>query len=151
MTDHSAEFRRCLSECDVVAIRKLSNHVFPNAPQPTNDKEALATIHYARTQSKWMDLRLRAYSHRWLVDQGYPSALPDELRPRAERMYPIIVEGVGIATKTTEPAAKLIRQAMSDAVQDAYASKQTDPLFIKQRMIEARGKTIRRLFGYGVP
>jgi hypothetical protein len=146
VTDHSVELRRCLSECDVVAIRKLSSHVFPNAPQPTSDKEALATIHYARTQSEWMKLYLRAYSHSWLLDHGLPSGLPDELKPKAERMYPRVVEGVGIAVKPSV-ASSLISKAMSDAVADAYAEGKTESSFVKSRILEARHNIKKKLFG----
>lgn len=151
MTDHSAEFRRCLSECDIVAIRKLSSYVFPDAPQPLNDQEALATIHYARTQSVWLDLRSRAYSHSWLLDHDLPSALPDELKPRAERMYPRVVEGVGIAVKVSSdwlrPVAKIIHKAMTNAVMEAYTDRRTESWFIKTRIMEARSNAVKTLLG----
>src|SRR6266576_2926507 len=99
MPEHSTEFRRCLVECDIVAIRKLWQHIAPHLHQPTTHHEAETTIHRTRTEMATMPFRLRAYSHRWLVDQGYPSGLPDKDRPRAERMYPTVVEGVGIAVK----------------------------------------------------
>src|ERR1044072_6980895 len=89
--------RRCLEECDVAGIRALWAQIPPGMPQPHTDAEALATIHRARTEANSIALRLRAYSHRWLEDRGLPSGLPDELRPRAERMYPRVVDGVGIS------------------------------------------------------
>lgn len=153
--DHHLEFRRCLSECDVTAIRKLWRHIYPNLHQPSSDSETLATIHLARTQSVWLDIKSRAYSHNWLLDHGLPSALPDDLKPKAEQICPRIVEGVGIAVKTLsshlKPAAKLIQQTMSDVVLDAYAEKLTDPTVIKKRMMEARKITITRLFGQFIP
>src|SRR5882724_2493650 len=113
---HAAEFRRCLEECDISAVRKLWWHLAPNLHQPASDHEALATIHRARTEAAWMRLRPRAYSHRWLLDHGYPSALPDELKPKAERLYPRIVEAVGISVNVTSPILKplmaLVHQAM---------------------------------------
>lgn len=147
---HSEEMRRCLVECDVVGIRKLWAHVSPNLHQPRTEHETLTTIHRARTEMPRIALRLRAYSHRWLLDHGYPSELPDELRPKAERIYPRIVEAVGISvTSTSEafrPAAKLVERAMSDAVQEAYADGRTDPVFVRARMAEARARTIDKLF-----
>jgi hypothetical protein len=147
---HSAEFRRCLEECDVPAVRKLWRHLAPHLHQPANDQEALATIHRARSEAAWMHLRPRAYSHRWLLDHGYPSALPDELRPRAERIYPRVVEGVGIsvnaASELLKPAVQFVRQAMSDAVMEAYADGRTDTDFIKARMAAARHAAFRVFF-----
>src|SRR5262249_47481856 len=74
---HAAEFRRCLEQLDVAGIRKLWRHVSPNMPQPKNDAEALISLHSARTQSEAMPIKLRAWSHRWLLDNGLPSQLPD--------------------------------------------------------------------------
>lgn len=151
MIGHAAEFRRCLSECDVEAIQKLSKHVSPHLPQPLNDQEALATIHHARTQSEWLDLRSRAYSHSWLLDHNLPSGLPDDLKPKVERLYPRIVEGVGIAVKATsdllKPIIGNVRDAMSNAIAEAYADNKTDPTFVKNRIMEARSKAIKSLVG----
>lgn len=148
---HHAEFARCLATCDVAGIRKLWAHVSPHLPQPASDREALITIHHARTQVQSFSLRLRAYSHRWLIDNGYPSALPDELKPKAERMYPRIVDGVGIACGGTSEIgraiAPIIERAMSFAVLEAYADKRTEPAFVKQRMMEARKRTVAKLIG----
>lgn len=151
MTNHSSEFFRCLEECDVTAIRKLWQCVAPDLHQPATNHEAEATIHRARTEMESMGFRLRAYSHRWLISNGYPSALPDELRPRAERIYPRIVEGVGIAVKTTSellrPAMLVVRNAMCDAVKEAYEDRHTDPHFVRSRIMNARSTSIKRLFG----
>lgn len=101
-----------------------------------------------------MGLRLRAYSHRWLLDHGLPSALPDELKPRAERMYPMIVEGVGIsvlARGVLKPVGVMIRTAMEDAVMNVYADDGSpDPMFVRARMAAARAsiqKTVREAIG----
>jgi hypothetical protein len=148
---HNDEFARCLATCDVAGIRKLWAHVSPHLPQPQNDHETLVTIHHARTQVHSFSLRLRAYSHRWLIDNGYPSALPDELKPKAERMYPRIVDGVGIACGGTSEIgralAPIIQGVMSDAVLECYADKRTEPLFVKARMMEARKRTVAKLIG----
>lgn len=151
MVDHHIEFRRCLSECDVVSIRKLWKHVCPHLHQPSTDHETLATIHCARTQSIWLDIRDRAYSHHWLLDHGLPSALPDNLKDKAERMYPKVVEGVGIAVRVSseflQVVAPVLLTAMSNAVMDAYAEGHTDPPFVKDRIQEARKKVITQLLG----
>lgn len=146
-----SDFKRCLEEIDVIGIRKLWSHVSPHLPQPTTDHDALVCIHSARTQTKSITTRLRFYSHRWLLDRGYPSALSDELKPSAERMYPRVVEGVGISVNSKNPIMKpinrIVRGAMSDAVEDAYADKKTDPVFVRARMFEARDKTVKQLIG----
>lgn len=152
---HAAELRRCLETCDVAAIRRLWKHVSPHLPQPENDDAALISIHHARTQAQSMPLEQRAYSHRWLLDHGYPSALPDELRPRAERMYPKIVEGVGISVGSLSPVLKpvvvMVRASMENAVLDVYADDaHPDPAFVRTRIQEARAsiaKTVREAIG----
>ena len=47
----------------------------------------VAAIHLARTKSELLRFKLRAYSHAWLIDHGYPSLLPDELRPTFETRF----------------------------------------------------------------
>lgn len=151
---HAAEMYRCLEQADVAGVRRLWAHVAPHMPQPKTDAEALSRIHYARTTMPAMALKLRAYSHRWLLDHGYPSGLPDDLKAKCERMYPVVIDAVGIAcgasSEILKPAAAQIETAMSDAVMDAYADKKTDPVFVKARMMDARArmkKYFRDLFG----
>lgn len=148
---HAAEFKRCLEQCDVAGIRALWRHVSPHLPQPVNDAEALVTIHSARTQSESLSNKARFYSHRWLLDNGFPSSLPDALRPSAERMYPRVVEGVGISVNFRNPILKPlnepVRRSMEDAVSEAYADGNTEPSFVKVRMAEAREITVRKLVG----
>jgi hypothetical protein len=148
------QFHTALEQCDVPMARRMSAHLFPHLPQPTTDAEALVMLHRARTEMPSMPLKLRAYSHRWLLDHGYPSALPDELKPRAERMYPVVTEGVGISVHTSRllrPVGLMIRGAMEGAVMDAYAGAKTpDPAFVRARMMEAResiGKAVREMVG----
>ena len=99
-----SDFLRCLEEVDVAGVRRLWQHVSPHLPQPKDDAEALATIHVARTQSEAIGFRLRAYSHRWLIDRNLPSMLPDIMGPKAERTYPRVVEAVGISVTAVDPA-----------------------------------------------
>ena len=108
----------------------------------------------AHHQPDTFAFRLRAYSHAWLLGEGLPSGLPDELKPKAERMFPRVVEGVGIAVGGTSELgraiAPLVRSAMSDAVRDVYAdSKNRSPEveLVKSRMALARTYTVKKLLG----
>jgi hypothetical protein len=147
--EHSAELLRCLRDGDVTAIRRLYREIAPHLPQPSSDVEAWASLHHARTQVEALPLKLRAYSHRWLLDQGLPSGLPDALKPLAERMYPRIVTGVGISVNSTSAVGRLavpiIQRAMQDAVLEAYAEGKTTPRFVRARMNEARQKALRSI------
>jgi hypothetical protein len=152
MIEHSAEFRRCLDTLDVATIRRLWKHVNPHLPQPANDEEALTRLHYARTLAQSMPFKKRAYSHSWLLERGLPSGLPDHMRKRADRMYPRVVEAVGIAVKGGSElgrlVAPLIQADMADAVRDIYAGNKTpDPAVVKKKILEARDKSVKQLLG----
>jgi hypothetical protein len=142
---HSAEMRRCLIECDVAQMRRLDQHLMPHLRE-LSDGEVLITIHVARTVSSLVPIKLRAYSHRWLLDRGYPSKLPDHLKPRAERLYPVVVDAVGVMVRGS-PIAGLVQNAMSDAVLECYADNRKEPEFVKARMQEARRTTVKKLIG----
>lgn len=146
-SDHAVEFRRCLTDLDVAQARRLWAHVNPHLPQPRSDGETLIMLHHARTQAKSVAFKLRAYSHAWLVERSLPSGLPDELRPPAERIYPRVVEAVGIAVVAGSPErtehARAVRSAMENAVLESYADGVRDPAIIKARMGEARRLSIR--------
>lgn len=149
--DVQYEFSRCMVELDVAGVRKLWAFVQPNLPQPRSDEQALITLHMARTRSDTLAIKLRAYSHRWLLDQGYPSQLPDALKPKAERMYPKVVGAVGLSinftAKELKPAALLIERAMSDRVNDMYAGGEERPEVVRKSMNEAGAKERKKLFG----
>ena len=150
--DGPAEMRRCLEEADVEGIRALWRIIAPGMPQSGTDHETLVSIHYARTQSDWLRLTQRFYSHRWLMDHNMLSGLPDHLRPSAERMYPRVASAVGIAinmrSELLKPIVPLIRDAMEYAVNDAYADGRGDDIpFVKRRMAEARKTVTRKLLG----
>jgi hypothetical protein len=87
----SAAMRSILKDLDVHAAKRAWGE--------PDDAKTLVMLHMARTAAKSIPMGLRAYSHRWLVDHGLPSQLPDELKPKAERMYPQVVSAVGIAVK----------------------------------------------------
>jgi len=143
--------RRALEEHDLVTCCKLWEVVAPKMPQPKNEHEARITMHHACTQTENINLRSRAYSHRWLVDHGYPSGLPDKLKPKAEQMFPKIVDVVGIAcgstSKLMQPVVVQVRGAMEHVVLDHYADGIKDPEVIKPRMLEARKQMIKKLLG----
>jgi hypothetical protein len=101
-------------------------------------------MHAARTGSDSISFRARAYSHAWLIERSLPSILPDELRPRAERMYPRPADAVGIAVHTRTPIALAIRGAMEDAVRDAGVH---DPALTKRAIMSARAHVRRKLLG----
>jgi hypothetical protein len=143
MHDH---FRQALIDCDVTLVRKMWAHLSPELPQPQTDDEVVTCIHMARTRTQTIAFDLRAYSHRWLAERSLPSGLPDYLKPKAERLYPRIVEAVGIAVRTPPHRRELglaIRQAMSNAAEECYAEKRTAPDFVRARMAEARLKILR--------
>lgn len=108
-------------------------------------------LHGARTAAESMPLKLRAYSHRWLIERGYPSQLPDKLKPKAEQMFPKVAEGVGIACKTNnkylKPAMPIIQKAMGDAVEDCFANGDRDPKLVKSQMMLAKDREFKALFG----
>ena len=146
-----AAFRSLLEAGDVDALRGAWARVAPHLPQPESHEQAEIVMHHARTSSGSISFKARAWSHRWLSERDLPSGLPDGLRPPAERLYPRIAEAVGIAVKASNPylkdAAAEVQQAMSDAVEDAYAGGRKDQIFVRARMEEAKARTYKALFG----
>ena len=143
--------QRALEDHDTVMCRRLWKHVAPNMPQPQSELEAEIIMHRACTQANNVKFESRAYSHRWLIDHGYPSGLPNYLCPRAERIYPKIVDAVGIAVSSMSdamlPITLIIRKAMEDVVLEHYADNNKDPNLIRKRMLEARDSTVKKLVG----
>ena len=152
-----AAFRQLLAAGDVDALRAAWSRVAPHLPQPPTREAAELAMHHARTQTASLPLRARAWSHRWLSERGLPSGLPDPLRPRAERMFPRIAEGVGISvnfkSEWMKPAADEVRGAMEAVVAEAYADAKgdrlPDPAVVAARMKQAKARKIRALFGTG--
>src|SRR6185312_14636340 len=96
--------------------------------------------------------RARAWSHRWLVERGHPSGLPDRLKPRAERAYPRIVKAVGIAVKMPAAFREVgleVRRAMADAVEILAADgvDLDDRERVQAYMFEARARTLKQMLG----
>lgn len=146
-----ASFRNLLEAGDVEGLRAHWADHAPKMPQPETAEQAEIVMHRARTEAASISLRARAYSHAWLCERSLPSGLPDDLKPKAERIYPIVVEAVGISVSARSPllrpAMLEVRGAMEDAVNDAYADGRKDPAFVKARMNEASDRTMRALFG----
>ena len=151
------EFRAALVEGDYRKLRAIWDCVNPHIPGPQTDGEAEIVMHRARTEARSVPLAKRAYSHRWLCERSIPSGLPVEMRPKAEQFEPKVALAVGIAVKARsdalKPAALLVRKAMETAVLDAHADgKLADSEFVKARMMDARARTVKELFGtIGVP
>lgn len=149
--DPASAFRTALEDGDVAALRGLWATVSPHLPQPANDAEAEIAMHVARTQAESVTIRKRAYSHRWLEERTLPSSLPDRLKPDVDRLYPRVVEAVGISVNFRSPALKpagaLVQRAMSDVVEDMFANGDREPGLVKRRMFEAKDDEMRRLFG----
>ena len=145
------EFRECMIELDIYLARKLWNHTFPHLVQPTTDQQMLVMLHHARTQTQSISLRLRAYSHRWLCDNGYPSGLPDELKPKAEQIFPKVVEAVGISVNVRspemQPVADAMHGAMVESVMNSFEDGVKDPKIVKDNMLLAKVKAFRKMIG----
>jgi hypothetical protein len=140
------DFRAALEAGDVKLVRRMWTAFMPHLPQPTAD-EAEKAMHIARTAAETVSFKARAWSHRWLTERDLPSQLPDRLRPSAERLYPRVVEGVGISVSLAKPGMLEVRTAMEGVVADMYANGDTDPVLVRSRMFEAREKTLHSLFG----
>ena len=109
-------------------------------------------MHHARTAAESVSLKARAWSHRWLCERDLPSALPDHLKPSAERLYPANKMAVGISVNFRSAwmkgAEAEVRGAMEAEVLNADAhGRIEDAAFVKARMMEAKGRTMRALFG----
>lgn len=141
------QFRQALEDLDLGVLRRIWAELMPGLPQVLTEQQALFCAHRARTEVASLTFQKRAYSHRWLVGNGYESGLPDKLRPKAEQMCPVVVEAVLVGVKSTKnpQRALLIQTAMSDAVAEAYADGKTDPDYVRARMKEAREKITRTL------
>jgi hypothetical protein len=146
------ELQRVAESLDVPAARRIWQAIAPHLPQPGSDHEVRIMLHHARTQSADIAFKYRAYSHKWLNDHNIESGLPDDLKPRAERLYPRVVSAVGIGVKAFSPVvgqiAGHIRKSMEDAVLEADADgRLEDSAFVRARMAEAKTRTVRKLVG----
>lgn len=144
-------FRAALEQGDVALLRKVWAHVHPHLPQPKTDAEAEAIMHASRTQARTISFSKRAYSHAWLLERNLPSGLPDELRPRAQRMYPVVAASVGLAVASRYPeVVRAIGSAQVDVVENAYADNKPykrEAAYLKPRIADAGRRAVKKLFG----
>lgn len=155
MTDHAETYRRVLEQLDVPGMIALHKATMPHLPTLTDEAEVLASIHVARTMARSLPARLRCYSHRWLSERGYPSGLPDEMKPMADRMFPKVASAVGISVNARSelfrPVVPFVRRAMEGAVLEADADgKLLDTDHVSRRMKAAKERAIRDLLGIRV-
>lgn len=146
----ASDLRALLEAGDVEQCRAHFAAHAPHLPQAETREQAEIVMHTARTMTKGLTLRARAWSHRWLRERGLPSSLPDELKPKAERIYPRVVEGVLISVlnrRGMEEAKPLVEADIAEVVADAYARGKTDPAYISGLMADAKARSIRSLFG----
>ena len=147
----ASEFRQLLESGDVEGCRRYWHTHAPNMPQLQSRAEAEAAMHMARTAAETVRIRARAYSHRWLLDRGLPSQLPDRLKPAAGRLYPAVVEAVGFSvnfrSSILAPAAAEVQSAVTAVIEDCYANGDKDPELVRARMLDTKDATIRKLFG----
>jgi hypothetical protein len=139
---HNDAYKRCLEELDVPGMQKLWRATNPHLEQ-LDEIDTLTAIHYARTVAESVRFKLRAYSHAWLIERGYPSGLPDKLRPKAQQICPITTKVVGISVGMPEQKPTrfniAVRDVMADAVLETYADGHQDqPEIVKGRMMEMR-------------
>jgi hypothetical protein len=149
MSKHSDVMYRCIRDCDAELAMRLWKEERPDAPQPENIYQATMMLHYARTQLNSMPHKLRFYSHAWLRDNNMPSALPDHLKSKAERMHPVEFKAVGIASGSGPgckgPFNYAIEKVMSDAVLETFADGHMgEPHVVKARMMEKRAEFKRK-------
>lgn len=144
--------RNLLEAGDVEGCAAYWRKHAPQMPQAESRDQTEIVMHLARTASESVTLDRRAWSHRWLLDRGLPSQLPDGLKPKAERLYPERRVAVGISINFNSPwmkgAERLVQSAMEEAVLEADAhGKIEDAAFVSARMAEAKAKAMKSLFG----
>ncbi len=143
------QFRQYLADGDVDGLVGLWAQANPGLPRPETREQAEIWMHYARTRAETIPLRPRAYSHAWLLERSLPSGLPDALKPSAQKLYPVIVEAVGVSvnfgSSLLKPAAAIVQRAMCDAVEEAYADGRREPAFVKRRMAIAKRRAFKQL------
>lgn len=146
-----SEFRLLLEAGDVEGCRRYWHKHAPSMPQLATYEQAEVSMHMARTAAKSVEFRLRAYSHRWLVERMLPSQLPVALKPAAERICPVVVEAVGVSinfrSALLAPAAEEVQGAMNAVIEDCFANGDRDPTLVRGRMFEAKDRTMIKLFG----
>lgn len=150
----AAELLLLLESGDVEGCRAYTRKHAPHQPQPETREDAEIVFHHTRTIVSGLTLGARAYSHAWLRERSLPSGLPDELKPAAERLHPVIVEGVLISVLNANNdmarmAKPLVEADIAEAVADAYARGKTETGYIRGLMADTKARSMRSLFGRG--
>jgi hypothetical protein len=126
---HSAEFRRCLLECDVTKLLQLHRLIAPYSPG-MSAAEAAVTMHMARVETKNFPLKVRQYSVEWLADQGYSKIDGGWQRIDALEKK-VFAEAVGISSSTASghklPLNRKIMRGMSDVLLNGIAKGIMEP------------------------
>lgn len=138
-----SEFRSALADGDALRVAELWGELFPQMPQPENTDECEVVLHQARTAAESLRLEKRLYSHAWLDERGWPSQLPDDLRPPPQRRgKPVIVSAVGVSVNAMNAGrrdeAKAVEKVMADAAGEMVSCGILDRDRIVARMWEAR-------------
>ncbi len=149
--EYRDHFRQALIDGDAMLCWKIMTEVQPHI-KIKSLAEAEAVMHRARTELVFVPFRARAYSHAWLCERNLPSALPDELRPKAERLYPRVAQIVGIAVKMPKllhEVAQEVESSMSSAVSGLAAdgADLSDRPLVHGQMFAARDRTLK---GFGL-
>lgn len=151
---HGAAVLRCLLNLDIEGMRKLHAYINPHLPAAGSDNDVLVSMHHARTQMEPVPLKLRAYSHRWLVDNGHPSGLPDHLKPKAEQICPRVVPATGFAmmfgSKILKPLIPLVETKVHEVILDAYGTDKVHKIDhdkLRKGMLETKDAEIHSLVG----
>lgn len=144
-------FQRALEEGDIDGMVAMWAKYAPHLHQPQDRAQAEFMFHGARVMAESVPLSRRAWSHRWLIDRGLPSNLPDHLKPQAERIYPRKQDAVGVSVKTVKSKNPTMREfgcavqgAMSDKAWEMMDDGVTDDARIKGEMMIARDRVHRQ-------
>lgn len=140
----ASDWQLLLERGDPKALRAAWKRAAPHLPQPASDAEAEVTMHMARTASILMPMKLRHYSHAWLLERNLPSQLPPKDQP-------VVADAVGISvnfrSKILAPAAAEVQTAMEHAVEDCYANGDRATEIVRRQMDIAKERTMQALFG----
>jgi hypothetical protein len=143
-------FRQAMVSGDVVMLQRIWSKV-TGLPAPETAQEAEIQMHVCRTKSDAIPVQQRCYSHWWLKERGYPSLLPPEMLPKADRFKPEIRPAVGIAVGTSKtwlkPALPSIMGAMVKEVENNAELITADPDLLRDKIQFARRDEFKRLFG----
>ncbi len=148
----SAQFRASLEAGDYMGMWRIMAGAFPGTPQPKTPQQAEIIMHRIRTETESLSDRVRCYSDKWLEDHNCPSGLPDRLKASSLRLYPRVVDAVGIGVhmpRLFREIGEEVEQAMSVAVEEVHADGvdlDNRPV-VHGHMFAARDKTLKVLLG----